>query len=209
MRSRKSYFSGAFFVFKPLEIDVRGFLTKLTYKLQVLNMMLPKSAVGFAKSCYELKQLTGKTNKEIADYIGNATNRVISSSWISRHIKAYELICTYKELADIKDIERLYLLSRVPIEQRSDVFKTGVFRNDERLVDIRKTPRNKLSSEINGLLGYRSFSNPLAKVEKLSDQLQEAIRDLEGNHELRALYAELKIIERVLKSYMGGPGDQL
>lgn len=156
----------------------------------------------FYQVCLALKLALDVTDDEIAHRIGQATHEVLSfsRSWITKNVRAGRVVSEFPELADIRDSERLYILSRLP---RKILAKN--LRADGSLggVDIRRANRAALNQQVRELLGKNAYSNEELLRQQLTElalQMRRVSEKLpENDDNLSIIKSKLQALERDIR----------
>ena len=149
----------------------------------------------------ELKTRSQKSTSVISSTFSEFSDGRFSRSWLSRLLRAYDLVVSFEIVPQIKDVERLCILARLPDEIKETAMISGKFHFFGESISIRNSKRNDLSQIVSALAQSGDASNFYRKKKYLEAiaKIEQAKKLLEKYESTRAISEELQFLVRDLE----------
>lgn len=125
--------------------------TKLGKALEILMTRQMRDCRLIVDICVAIAKLTGLPSTKVVQVVQRASKKlnVPSPSWLAKNIRAARLIERHPELGEVRDVEKLVSLQRLPEGELDEVARTGtLIVTDNQVVDVVASTRKELTTAV-------------------------------------------------------------
>ena len=136
---------------KKAEEDQRKETEKLGFALETLITRQIRDCRLIIDICVAIAKITGLPSTKVVSTVQRASKKlnVPSPSWLAKNIRAAKLIECHPEFGEIKDVEKLVSLQRLPEPELAEIAKTGTLVNSEgETIPVVESTRKELTQAV-------------------------------------------------------------